>query len=202
MLLMPDGVTFVVANGGIETHPDYGRAELNLETMDPSIAFIDRLDGTLVGQLRLEAGLHQLSIRHMAVDGQGRVWFGCQYKGSPSDTPQLVGYATMDGDISLIDLPPGTLSNLRNYVGSVAVSEDGNTVAVSSPEGNLLVAIDAQHQRPVLVETLRNGCGLAADRAGFIATSGMGEMIGIAGTQRPSRQFDFLFDNHILRVPT
>ena len=42
MLLMPDGETFVVANGGIETHPDYGRAELNLETMDPSVAFVDR----------------------------------------------------------------------------------------------------------------------------------------------------------------
>ena len=200
MLLMPDGVTFVVANGGIETHPDFGRAELNIETMDPSVVFIDRRDGRLVGQLRLEAGLHQLSIRHMAIDGQGRVWFGCQHKGAPGERPQLVGYATMDGDIRLVELPPGTLADLRNYVGSVAASADGTMVAVSSPQGDLLVAIDTEGRHPVLVETLRNGCGLAADGAGFVATSGEGEMIGIAGAERERRSFGFLFDNHVLLV--
>lgn len=200
MLLMPDGDHFVVANGGIETHPDFGRAELNLESMDPSIVFIDRRDGRLVGQLRLAAGLHQLSIRHMAIDARGRVWFGCQYRGAPSDSPQLVGYATMDGVIELIELPPDTLADLRNYVGSVAASADGRTVAVSSPEGNLLVTIEAEGKRPVLVETLRNGCGLAADGDGFIATSGEGEMIGLAGAVRENKNFPFRFDNHILRV--
>jgi hypothetical protein len=200
MLLMPDGVHFVVANGGIETHPDFGRAELNLETMDPSIVFIDRRDGRLAGQLRLDAGLHQLSIRHIAIDGHGRVWFGCQYKGAPGDTPQLVGYATLDGRIELIELPPDTLGNLRNYVGSVAASADGKLVAVSSPEGNLLVAIDAEAKRPVLMRTLRSGCGLAADEGGFVATSGEGEMVGLAGGARLEQKFDFLFDNHILRV--
>ncbi|KFC62561.1 Hypothetical protein precursor [Devosia sp. LC5] len=200
MLLMPDGVTFVIANGGIETHPDYGRAELNLDTMDPSVAFVDRRDGHLVGQLRLESGLHQLSIRHMAIDARSRVWFGCQYKGAPSESPQLVGYATMDGEIRLIELPLDTLRDLRNYVGSVAVSADGASVAVSSPEGDLLVAFDAEGGRPVLVETLRNGCGLAADGAGFVATSGMGEMVGLAGAERDRQKFDFAFDNHVLRV--
>jgi uncharacterized protein len=199
MLLMPDGMTFVVANGGIETHPDYGRAELNIDTMDPSIAFIDRRDGSLVGQLRLEAGLHQLSIRHMAIDARDRVWFGCQYRGAPADTPQLVGYATMDGEIRLVELPPDTLRDLRNYVGSVAVSADGSRVAVSSPEGNLLVALDAEGTQPVLVQTLTSGCGIAADGQGFVASSGNGEMIGL-GQSRERQQFPFLFDNHMLRV--
>ncbi len=73
-------------------------------------------------------------------------------------------------------------------------------IAVSSPQGDLLVAIDTQSRRPVLVETLRNGCGLAADKAGFVATSGMGEMIGLAGAERTARRFDFQFDNHLLRL--
>ena len=200
LLLMPDGKTLVIANGGIETHPDFGKAELNLETMDPSVAFVDAGSGSLIGQLRLEAGLHQLSIRHMAIDIRGRVWFGCQYKGAPSASPQLVGYATRDGVIQLVELPPDTLRDLRNYVGSVAVSADGETVAISSPEGNLLVAIDVAGGKPVLVETLRSGCGLAADNAGFVATSGLGDMIGIAGAERQARKFDFAFDNHMLRV--
>lgn len=200
MLLMPDGVHFVVANGGIETHPDYGRAELNLDTMDPSIVFIDRRDGKLVGQLRLDGGLHQLSIRHMAVDSRQRVWFGCQYRGTPSDSPQLVGYATMDGTIELVELPPDTLGDLRNYVGSVAASADGKLVAVSSPEGNRLVAIDVEGKRPTIVETLRSVCGLAADAGGFVATSGEGEMIGAAGAVRTPQKYPFLFDNHMLRL--
>ena len=200
MLLMPDGIHFVVANGGIETHPDFGRAELNLETMDPSIVFIDRRDGRLAGQLRLDSGLHQLSIRHMAIDGRGRVWFGCQFKGAPSERPQLVGYATMDGEIVLAELPSEVLGDLRNYVGSVAASEDGKRVAVSSPEGNLLVAIDAEGKKPMVVETLRSGCGLAGDGAGFVATSGEGEMVGLGGSAREARHFPFLFDNHLLRV--
>ncbi|WP_375452521.1 DUF1513 domain-containing protein [uncultured Devosia sp.] len=200
MLLLPDGVTFVVANGGIETHPDYGRTELNLETMDPSVAFIDRRDGRLVGQLRLEAGLHQLSIRHMAIDARGRVWFGCQFRGSPNENPQLVGYATLDGEIRLVELPGDTLLDLRNYVGSVAASADGATIAVSSPEGDLLVAIDAEGQRPVVIQALRNGCGLAPDRTGFVASSGEGELIGIAGSGEARKQFDFMFDNHMQRV--
>jgi hypothetical protein len=200
LLLMPDGKTLVIANGGIETHPDFGKAELNLETMDPSVAFVDAASGALIGQLRLEAGLHQLSIRHMAIDIRGRVWFGCQYKGAPSASPQLVGYATRDGEIQLVELPPDTLRDLRNYVGSVAVSADGETVAISSPEGNLLVAIDVAGGKPVLVETLRSGCGLAADNSGFVATSGLGDMIGIAGADREQQKFEFLFDNHMLRV--
>ena len=200
MLLMPDGVTLVVANGGIETHPDYGRAELNLETMDPSVVFIDRRDGRLVGQLRLEAELHQLSIRHMAIDGRGRVWFGCQFRGAPSQSPQLVGYASLDGKIELIELPPETLADLRNYVGSVATSADGNTIAVSSPQGDRLVAIDVEGRRPVLVETLRDGCGLAPDGTGFVASSGLGQLIGLAGAERATTMYDFKFDNHLLRV--
>lgn len=200
MLLMPDGVTLVVANGGIETHPDFGRAELNLDTMDPSVVFIDRRDGRLIGQLRLESGLHQLSIRHMAVDQRGRAWFGCQYKGAPSDSPQLVGYATLDGEIRLVELPGDTLRDLRNYVGSVAASADGGRIAISSPEGDLLVAIDAEGGKPVLVESMRSVCGLAADGAGFVATSGLGEMIGVNGAEREQQGFDFKFDNHMLRV--
>ena len=200
MLLMPDGHTFAVANGGIETHPDFGRVELNLETMDPSIAFIDRRDGRLIGQLRLGAGLHQLSIRHMAVDGGGRLWFGCQHRGAPDDNPQLVGFATMQGRIELVTLPADVLVRLRNYVGSVAVSTDGTTVAVSSPVGNSLVAVDIRNARVSATKEMRDGCGLAASATGFLATSGLGETMGFAGNRRDARNCDVKFDNHILRV--
>ena len=62
------------------------------------------------------------------------------------------------------------------------------------------MAIDAEAGKPKLVQTLRNGCGLAPDGTGFVASSGLGELIGIAGAKRPEQQFDFQFDNHMLRV--
>ena len=197
MLLTPDAETFVVANGGIETHPDYGRAELNIETMDPSIAFISRKSGALIGQLRLEGGLHQLSIRHMAFDLQGRAWFGCQFRGPSDGRPQLVGYATRDGEIRLIELPDETLGGLRNYVGSVAASADGGLIGVSSPEGSTVLAIDPLRLAVVGNLSMANGCGIAPDGAGFVASSGKGVLQGFAGSPAAARQFDFEFDNHL-----
>ncbi len=197
MLLMPDGETFVVANGGIETHPGYGRAELNLATMDPSLAFIDRRDGGLVGQLRLDAGLHQLSIRHLAVDHRCRVWFGCQFRGPSADRPQLVGYATRDGDIRLIELPGPALGQLRNYIGSVAASADGTLVGVSSPEGNTILAIDPDAAAVVATLGLENACGIAPDGAGLLASSGTGQLAGLAGSPAAPTTFELNFDNHL-----
>jgi hypothetical protein len=165
--------------------------------MEPSLVFVDRRDGTLVGRLALSADLHQLSIRHMAVDARRRVWFGCQFKGDAADRPQLVGYATLDGDIRLIELPPDVLRDLRNYIGSVARSADGGLIAVSSPEGDTILAIDADSRTPTLIQTLRSGCGIAPDRTGFVASSGLGATVGIAGSAAPERHFDLGFDNHL-----
>lgn len=199
MLLTPDATTLVVANGGIETHPDYGRTEINLATMDPSLSFIDARSGALIGQLRLAADLHQLSIRHMAFDAAGRVWFGCQFRGDPERYPQLLGCATRDGDIRLIALPEDALLDLRNYVGAVAASRDGSLIAISSPQGNTILAIDVASEAVVAAVGLDNGCGLVGDGPGFLASSGEGQLIGLAGAGSAGGNFSFRFDNHLRR---
>ena len=200
IILMPDTRTFAIANGGIETHPDYGRSELNIDTMDPSLAFVDASDGRLIGQMRLSADLHQVSIRHMVVDYANRVWFGCQFRGPSEERPQLVGYATLDGEIRLIELPHDHLTSLDNYVGAIEVSADRAMIAVSSSTGNTILAIDADTTRLLGSTTMRSGSGLARDSKGFVATSGWGEMMGVAGSTAPHHQFDFNFDAHLRRV--
>jgi hypothetical protein len=167
--------------------------------MEPSLCFIDRRDGTLIGKLALAADLHQLSIRHMAVDMRNRVWFGCQFRG-PEGRPQLVGYATLDGDIRLVELPDDSLRNLRNYVGSVARSAGGDLIAVSSPEGDTILAIDAATTRPVFTAPLKEGCGIAPAGAGFLASSGLGDVTGLGGSPASPQKFDFGFDNHLRRL--
>ena len=199
VILLPDGKTFAIANGGIETHPDYGRAELNLESMDPSLSFVDTRDGKLIGQLRLASDQHMLSIRHMVIDAQNRIWFGCQFRGREG-MPQLVGYATVDGDIRLIELPPEALSGLRNYVGGLAISSDLETVAVSSPVGGAILCIDARSATPISQTILQSTCGVATDVTGFIATNGLGQWTGLDGSGVPAQKFGFQFDEHLRQL--
>jgi hypothetical protein len=201
VILLPDGKTFAIANGGIETHPDYGRAELNLDSMDPSLSFVDSRDGKLIGQLRLSSDQHMLSIRHMVIDAQNRIWFGCQFRGREG-TPQLVGYATLDGDIRLIELPQDALSGLRNYVGGLAISGDLKTIAVSSPVGGTILCIDARSATPISQTLLQSTCGVATDATGFIATNGLGQWTGLDGSAVPAQKFDFQFDEHLRQLRT
>ncbi|MBZ9992449.1 DUF1513 domain-containing protein [Mesorhizobium sp. BH1-1-4] len=198
LLLLGDGKTIAVANGGIETHPDYGRAELNIATMKPSYALVDRITGDLIEKHELPAALHQLSIRHMDTDRSGTVWFGCQYRGPGTDRPPLVGRAARGKDLALLDMPRDVLSGFRNYIGSVAANPVAGTVAVSSPEGNSLVVIDAGSGRVVSSSALVEVCGVAPDGAGFMATTGAGEIIEGGGAMRSEP--DYVWDNHVLRI--
>ncbi|RST86800.1 DUF1513 domain-containing protein [Aquibium carbonis] len=198
LLLMSDGRTIAVANGGIETHPDYGRAKLNLATMKPSLAFLDRETGALVERHELSPDLHKLSIRHMDLDARGRVWFGCQYEGPALDRPPLVGTVRPGEAMALLDMPPDILSGLRNYIGSVAANPAAGTVAVSSPQGNRMAVIDATTGTVLAVRSLTEVCGLAADRDGFLATTGEGRIVPVSGGEATLP--DHVWDNHILRI--
>ncbi|MER9640939.1 DUF1513 domain-containing protein [Mesorhizobium sp. M0239] len=198
LLLLGDGRTIAVANGGIETHPDYGRAELNIATMKPSYVLIDRVTGYVIEKHELPAALHQLSIRHMDTDPAGTVWFGCQYRGPGSDRPLLVGRAARGKDLQLLDMPQDVLSGFRNYIGSVAANPAAGTVAVSSPEGNSLVVIDAASGRVVANSALVEVCGVAPDGTGFMATTGAGEIVEGSGATRSEP--DYVWDNHMLRI--
>ncbi|MBL8584967.1 MAG: DUF1513 domain-containing protein [Rhizobiaceae bacterium] len=198
LLLLADGRTLAIANGGIETHPDYGRAKLNLPTMQPSFVLVDRLHGDLVEKHALPSDLHQLSIRHMAVDGAEKIWFGCQYEGPQSDRPGLVGTFSRKGGLKLVDLPAGVLGGFRNYIGSVASNPQSGTVAVSSPQGNSYAVLDAADGRVLAARSLVEVCGLAAEGDGFVATTGTGEIVKPDGSELT--RADYVWDNHMLRI--
>lgn len=198
LLLLGDGRTIAVANGGIETHPDFGRAELNIATMKPSYVLVDRITGDLIEKHELPPALHQLSIRHMDIDGDGTVWFGCQHRGPATEQPPLVGRAARGEELALLDMPKDVLSGLRNYVGSVAANPAAGTVAVTSPEGNSLAVIDAGSRKVVATSRLTEVCGLAPDASGFLATTGGGEIVKPDGSSLTEP--DYVWDNHMLRI--
>ncbi|MGD9739178.1 MAG: DUF1513 domain-containing protein [Bauldia sp.] len=200
LIMTRDGRTVAIANGGIETHPDAGDAKLNLPTMAPSLVFIDAEHGDVRAEHRLDAALHQLSIRHLALDADGLVWFGCQYEGAAADQPPLLGRAGVDAAPLMIGEPGDVRLSLRNYIGSVASSADGQLIAASSPRGGRILLVDLAG-RVVATEALADGCGLAplATPRGFVATSGSGSVVAIGqpGTATLLATDDVAFDNHI-----
>jgi len=205
VLLMPDGRTLCVANGGILTHPDYGKLELNLDTMAPSLVYLDLASGAVVDRIALPAHLHRLSIRHLAIAADGAVWFGMQYSGPAADQPPLVGrHRRGQSAAELFSGPPDVARRLRNYVGSVAVDAAGKVVATSSPVGGLVVYWDADSGACLGSTAIADGCGVApATERGFLLSSGEG-VVQQSGPDLPTTEFDrnpgTAWDNHFRRV--
>lgn len=177
VILMPDGVTLCVANGGILTHPDYGKLELNRETMRSSLAYIDSRNGQLTEQIFLPQAWQHLSMRHLALDAAGCVWAGCQYIGPASHQPPLVARHARGQALQWYSGPSEVLRGMRNYVGSVAADLSGRTIATSSPVGNCVVFWDAFTGDFLGKINMHDGCGVApAQPSGFLLTSGLGQV--------------------------
>ncbi|WP_067754822.1 DUF1513 domain-containing protein [Orrella dioscoreae] len=202
IILMPDGRTLCLANGGILTHPDYGKLELNLADMRPSLAYLDTAHGEIVGKAELEPALHQLSLRHLALAGDGAVWFGCQYVGPAAERPALVGRHRRGRAPELFEGDPQGLRGMENYVGTVAADASGTIMATSSPVGGRVLYWDAATGRQLGETLLPDGCGAAQDGiGGFLLSSGHGDLLRTGpGRDRkpvlaPSRSL--AWDNHL-----
>lgn len=192
LLLMPDGRTLCVANGGIRTHPDQGRQKLNLASMAPSMALIDTESGALLSSHSLSAKLHRLSLRHMAVDARRQVWIGGQYEGDLLDDVPVL--ARLDADLQLVpvELEPRAAVALGKYAGSVTIGNDGTTLAVTSPRSGVLLRIDTTTGKALDMEFETGTCGVQARRNGLVSSSETGRF--------GQASHPFAWDNHIASV--
>lgn len=195
--LAPDGRTLVVANGGIETHPDYPRAKLNLGSMQPSITLIDTETGSILETHVLPADRRRLSIRHLDMDENGHVWFGCQWQDTAMAAVQPVGVLRRGEPARLITLPDKAAFALRNYVSSVAASRAGDRIAVSSSVGHTVAILDAATGALVSLEDHRTASGITAARDGLVVTTGDGRVIPPSGMPVTTA---LQFDNHAARI--
>jgi hypothetical protein len=208
ILLLRDGRTLVVANGGIETHPDRGRAVLNLETMAPSLVYIDTQTGDVLERHALPQNLHQLSIRHLTEAEGGCVAFGCQHKGARNEQPNLIGFHKRGEDIRLAEIPQAANARLKGYVGSISADRAGGIVAATSPKGGVALYFDVSARRFLGLAPFEDASGVVARRgmSGFLLTSGSGNLawgrpeVTQVLTDMDSSAPASAWDNHVARL--
>lgn len=200
--------TLVVANGGIHTHPDFGRAKLNLDTMSSSLVYLEAGTGGLLEEQRLPEEFRLLSLRHLAVTADDRVCVAMQYQGAPEDRPPLLGvHRPGQPAIQLLDIPAEVLVRMRNYCGSVDADVSGQWFAASSPQGGLITFWSAADGAYRGSAAIADGCGIAAGaHAGeFVLSSGAGGLYRYDAAQMALTALDTTgladarWDNHLLK---
>lgn len=200
LLLSPDGRHLIIANGGIQTHPDYGRQKLNIATMEPSLVFLDRDTGTLAARHILPADWHQLSLRHLAASPDGTFWIGGQYQGNKGERIPLAARFSIDEELDFSILDDAANNALANYVGSVATSNDGQWVVFTSPVGNVAIMLETSTGTLKTI-TRKNVCGATFASTNVALSTGAGEVSlnNPDGTGVWDRA-GYFFDNHLIQV--
>lgn len=197
ILLTPDGARLAVANGGIATESG-SRTPLNLATMRPNLAWLDASSGALTTRIETPEALRLNSLRHLAVGSDGTLATALQWEGAAIDAPPLLALHRPGADaLEFRAAPPELQRRTRNYAGSVAISRDGGSVALTAPRGGLMLVFDVAGGA---VQEIRSPdlCGVACSGDGFAFTTG-------AGTFGRDNAFAVVhagvaFDNHLVAV--
>lgn len=203
MRLLPDGVTLLVANGGIETHPDTDREKLNLLDMQSNLAFIDSRNGRLIKTLDISDQFHQLSLRHLAIGDAGECYIAGQYQGAAEDMPPLVGTVTTSGALEMWAIPREYLVQLKNYISSVYAIPNTSFVAISSSRGGVVLVWDTEKNRIESMSEIRDVSGIAAVGMTLHMSDGAGGMYafqesGVSSLAGMNSASTLQWDNHLM----
>lgn len=204
-LWMPDKKTLVIANGGIKTE---GRKKLNLDSMQPSLVYLNSQKGELIEKHQLAPEFHQCSIRHLDVAANGQIIIALQYEGHPADQVPLA-LAHRQGEVlHFLEIPEQVRSQLKQYCGSASFDISGRFAAVSAPRGNQIMLWDMQNRIFLSSIYAADGCGLAAtNQAGeFLVSTGRGKVYQLNAISGQRQRVDlvgdqlWLWDNHLTAI--
>lgn len=204
--LMPDGKTLVVANGGIEQHPDFGRRKLNLDTMQPSLVYLDAQTGKKLAEYRLPD--RHLSIRHLIATADGSVGVALQYEGDlyRQQPTSLVAWQPSGGELQLLDISTADVALFNGYMADLAYDPQQQILAVSSPRGNHTSFWSTRERRFLHTHSLPEPSGIAflPEQQAFLVSDATGSIHRFPSTLQPapaSLLYQFpeqRWDNHLV----
>ena len=191
LIMHPDSETLVIANGGIKTE-QASREELNLDTMRPSLVYLNRHDGTLLEQVTPEH--NQMSIRHLAMHDDGTVMIGIQFQGEKHiNVPLVLTHQRGDANFTPLTMPNNQWQRFHQYIASVAVDSDRNLLCVTTPVGGCAAIYDL-HTRELIDDMSLPDCAGASvissnsaitnnvddiKSSGFIVSDGQGQLTAL-----------------------
>lgn len=148
MLVFPQGGLgidepfLLVANGGIQTHADMGRTQLNQLPMDSSVVAMHPRTGKVLNKWTVSDS--RLSLRHMAVHAKGVVGIAMQAHHSTAAHRHVAPVLALLDEKGLRVV--GESAGMKGYAGDIAATAEGfvisctknNSAAQFDVRGNLL----------------------------------------------------------------
>ncbi|OIN05534.1 DUF1513 domain-containing protein [Oceanisphaera psychrotolerans] len=187
--LLPNG-NLVVGVGGVHTQ---GREPLNLDTMAPSLSYLDATTGELLEQTTLQD--RQLSIRHLAVTRDGEVFTGQQYRGEPDDYPPLVVRHRPGQPLQPLGGTQLDWARFHHYIASIAVTD--TLIAATSPPGNCYGLWHRHSGELIRIAPLPDASGAAVKDENIWLGSGQGGISRLDPAGQERRIYSpWSWDNH------
>lgn len=178
--------TLWVANGGIATQPETGRAKRDLERMDSSLVRLDTKNGRRLGQWRLDDA--RLSLRHLALRGDQ---LGAALQAEHDDPAQRAAapvLAVFDGRT----LRACKADSLAGYGGDIVATADGYVVSTPRAGGLALFGADGRWRGPIALE---HACALAA-HGPVVLAGGSKAVLSLQDAVRDAMAPGLRLDNH------
>lgn len=177
IVMHPDGETLVIANGGIKTEKA-SREELNLDSMQPSLVYLDRHEGKLLQQVYPEH--NQMSVRHLAMHDNGTVLIGIQFQGERHlNVPMVLSHRLGQSEFTPLQMAdPNNDKNVAatswhrfyHYIASVAVDSTHNLVCATSPIGGCAAVFDLETVKLIEVIELADCAGAAVYPLSYVVS--------------------------------
>lgn len=203
--LMPDGKTLVIANGGIQTHPDYGRRKLNIDHMDSSLVYLDVRTGRLSEKYTI--AYPYLSLRHLHVNRRGTVAIAMQSQQPDARVKPrepLLAVHRRGQPIKVLHAPSSIQEKLQGYAADVVLTDDDSRFVLTCPRANKAVIWgDTGHGERVTAYELDGVSGVSQmAAAGQILLSGDSGHLALldmrTGSTLARQQINHQWDNHAL----
>ena len=201
LIMHPDGETLVIANGGIKTE-QASREELNLDSMRPSLVYINRHNGVLLEQIIPEH--NQMSVRHLAMHDDGTVMIGIQFQGEKHiNVPLVLTHKRGEPDFKPLMMPNNQWQRFHQYIASVAVDSERNLLCVTTPIGGCAAIYDLNTRALIDDVSLPDCAGAAVlfnnntekaednnEQSGFIVSDGQGQLTALTVNNLAAAQLD------------
>lgn len=215
LIMHPDGETLIIANGGIKTE-QASREELNLDSMRPSLVYLNRHDGTRLEQITPEH--NQMSIRHLAMHDNGTVMIGIQFQGEKHlNVPLVLMHKRGDASFTPLIMPSNQWQRFHQYIASVAVDSAHNILCVTTPIGGCAALFDLNTGALIDSVSLPDCAGASVidtnidiknidtnnqAQSGFVISDGQGQLTTLHTPDRlliitDSLRHKMSFDNHL-----